>query len=408
MINKEDIANKEIRMEGAPDWYGTPLDKLDFEWSVEEKLELERYCEKILKNIAEEEMTPKQRFEATMAGKSRDRVLIDGKTYNVYTTRTLDSAADALKPIDVYRNPKLLVKAQLATVARFALDYPDLAVLTYGEELWGGRAKMIELGNPVVLEVPIKSNEDLKNVTVPDPYKFGLYPGYLWICRELRRIFDEYGLTTVMPLVINTSPDPMGNVMLHMMGMSQTMIALRKDPELVKQCTYLCTEWSIRFNQAVIDVSKPDELYYATFGGIVPLKDNEWIVDEFAKVAKAVDSSIHVTCGLAFPGGGWLDAMYERGALGPGGWAGNILDNRVNYKMLIDFHREHDLYCGPLFPDKILLNGPISTIEDEIKERCEYGMPHPKFAMGIGVVDYWTPQSHLDAAMAAAKRYGKY
>ena len=32
-------------MESAPYWYGTHLDDLDFEWSREDKLEIERYCE---------------------------------------------------------------------------------------------------------------------------------------------------------------------------------------------------------------------------------------------------------------------------------------------------------------------------------------------------------------------------
>jgi len=48
------MAKERVRMEGAPDWYDTPLDKLDFEWSHDEKVEIERYCEKIHQNIAEE------------------------------------------------------------------------------------------------------------------------------------------------------------------------------------------------------------------------------------------------------------------------------------------------------------------------------------------------------------------
>ena len=95
-------------MEGAPDWYGTPLDELDFEWSFEEELEVECYCPRILKNVAEEEMTPRQRFEATMEGRARDRLLLETLYFNLYAVRTLDSAADALKPVDVRRNPKLL------------------------------------------------------------------------------------------------------------------------------------------------------------------------------------------------------------------------------------------------------------------------------------------------------------
>jgi hypothetical protein len=62
---------KGVKFKGAPYWYGTPLDELDFEWSPEERLELERYCEKILENVAEEEMTPHQRFEVIMKRRAR-------------------------------------------------------------------------------------------------------------------------------------------------------------------------------------------------------------------------------------------------------------------------------------------------------------------------------------------------
>ena len=40
-------------LEGAPDWYGTPVDRLDFEWSEAEQLELEDYCSQIHLNLAE-------------------------------------------------------------------------------------------------------------------------------------------------------------------------------------------------------------------------------------------------------------------------------------------------------------------------------------------------------------------
>ena len=53
------------------------MGELEFEWSPEEKLELERYCEKILKNVAEGEMTPRQRFEATMEGRARGCLLFE-------------------------------------------------------------------------------------------------------------------------------------------------------------------------------------------------------------------------------------------------------------------------------------------------------------------------------------------
>ena len=79
----------------------------------------------------------------------------------------------------------------------------------------------------------------------------------------------------------------------------------------------------------------------------------------------------------------------------------------MDYQKVIDFSREHDLYCSCALSDRVLLNGPISAIEEETKRRCEYGKSHHKFAIGIAAVDYLTPILNFEAAIAAAKRYGK-
>ena len=116
-------------MENAPEWWGKTYDEIDFEWSKEEELELQRYCEKIIQNAEEEEMTPKERFEATWQGKDKDRLHIEVK-YNVpYAVRTLDSFADAIKPGDLYQWPKLHIKGHLATAARFKLDIINVYVI---------------------------------------------------------------------------------------------------------------------------------------------------------------------------------------------------------------------------------------------------------------------------------------
>ena len=396
-------------MEGAPDWYGKHLDELDFEWSPEEKLEIERYCEKIHKNLAEDEMTPMERLKASFEGKPRDRVFTYVKAYIVYGIRALDSAADALKPIDGFRSPKLHLKAMLATMARFKSDHPCFEVITYGEDIWGFHSKMIEYGNPVCIgEPPIKTMADFEGLEMPDVYRDGLYPGYLWTLREARRIFDEYGFTGVVPLWPAICPGQLGGVMLNMMGMSQSMIALRKDPDVVKKCFEIHNQFNIDYAKAVYDVCKNDGFFWCDFLGMIPLKGNEWMVDDRVKVLKAISPMAPVTGAPAVPRGGWLDAMYEGGAYGPGLFEGNLYGHYDDYKMLIDWSRERNLWCECLPPDTTTLNGPISEIEEEVKIRCEYGKEYNKYVQGIGVVDYWTPQSHIDAAVAAAKKYGKY
>ena len=166
---------------------------------------------------------------------------------------------------------------------------------------------------------------DLEGIGVPDPYQAGLYPGYLWACREMKRAFIKYGVDKVMPLWVSIH-DPIGTVMESML-------------------TY----------------------------------------------KKALD---------------WFPAMCEQGAVGSGSFCGWFCAE-MDYKEVIDFSREHDLYCSCALSDRVLLNGPISAIEEEIKQRCEYGKLNPKFAIGIAAVAYLTPISNFEAAIATAKRYGK-
>jgi hypothetical protein len=405
---------KEVTMEGAPYWYNTPLDKLDFEWSRDEELEIERYCEKILKNVAEEEMTPVERWKANMAGKPKDRQLMIAHMKPVRVARVLDDYADALKPIDVYRSPKLLVKGMLAAAARFKLDYTCFANISYTEEIWGGRSKLVEYGNPCpVGDPPIKSMKDLEGLEVPDPYKVGLYPGWLWVCREIRRIVDQYHLP--LPVWVSMCPGAAEVAMLGMMGWTPFVIALRKNPELARACVDLAHQWNVKFARALIDVARPEGIYCCQFTGGFPLKGSEWVADkwaELAKTIKAMQPGVHLSHGYSFLSGvfQWYPILWDHNAMTPdtfdGGHGGYSQD--IDMKGVFNWHRDHNLYLSYSILDATLEKGPISAIEEEFKALCEFSKSqHPKFAPAINPT-YFTPDAHIDAAVAAFKKYSKY
>ena len=401
------IREKEIRLEGAPHWYGNPLDQLDFEWSSEDKLEIEGYCEKIMINATVEEMTPRSRLEATLAGKIRDRLLLEAHYFNLFSIRTLDPIGDTLKPVDVCKNPKLLVKAHLATLSRYALDLPALYPISYTYDLWGGRARMMEYGNPGMIgEPPIKSIADLEDMQVPDPRHDGLFPGYLWAIKELRRIFTHYNIVKVMPLWVSICVDPIGIAAMSMLGWTKFLKSLRNDMQLCRQCMDLATKWVIKFGQAVIDMGA-ECLMTCAYPGVMPIKGNEWMMDYYARIGETLGSQVPIWYALTYEKAPtWFPLMYERGAVGSDSFCGWFCAE-MDYQKAIDFSRKHDLYCSCAISDKVLLNGPITAIEEEIKKRCEYGKSHSRFSIGIAAVDYLTPPSNFEAAVAAAKRYGK-
>lgn len=404
-------------MENAPDWYGTPYDKLDFQWSREEELELERYCEKIIKNAAEEEMTPLQRFEATWQGKPKDRLHIEVK-YNVpYAVRTLDSFADAIKPGDLYKWPKLHVKGHLATAARFKLDIINVYIIAYCENFWGGSAKMIDYGTPMFVgEPPVKTMADIENTEVPDPKKHGLYPGYLWAARELMRIMKKYGADKVLPIEVSYCGDPLGTVHIGMTGFTNGMMMPIKDPETFKMCMNKAADWTIKLGQAVKELN-PNGIYLCSYMGAIPPKqgktDNTWFLDCHGRIAKALYESpgklpyMWHTCGA--PGWmGWMPLYEQHGALGPKSYGGWWIGPDSPFEKVFEYSREKNIYCGCSIDDHKVLDGDWAAVEAALTPRLAIAKQHPKHFCALGVIDYWTPQPSFDRVLDMAKKMGKF
>ena len=248
-------------MLGAPPWYNTPIEKLDFEWSPEEKVLIDRYCDQIQKNIDEEGgMTPLERLNATLFGGDRDRMPTFVGTTSVYISHALDHSCDAVKPVDTNRYPKIWILAHLATHARFKIDYCNLHNINYGEDMWGGQSKMIDYGNPIILPpYPVKSIEDLEGMPIPDARKDGLYPGYLWANREYRRIIKEHNLP--IPLWASICPGPDLLMMMGMVGWGEFAMYLRRDPEMIKKGMDIATQFLEGFGKAMIDECQPEAIW---------------------------------------------------------------------------------------------------------------------------------------------------
>src|SRR4030042_4218092 len=151
-----------------------------------------------------------------------------------FAARTLDGWSDSVKPGDLYANPKLIGKSQVAMAARYKMDSIDVYAVSYNETTWGGNARMMPYGTPMVLgKPPINTMEDMEGIEVPDPKNHSLYPGYRWRIREIKRVLIQHGVDKAMPFVCCYCPGPVGAVMFlnTMMSMPTFMKALRKQPE---------------------------------------------------------------------------------------------------------------------------------------------------------------------------------
>jgi len=382
---------------------------------------IDRLCTKILENAEEEEMTPMQRFQATWQGKPKDRLFIDPNHMPPYAGRTLDSFADAIKPVDLYKHPKLCILAHLALTARFKLDMINWYTWCYTEELWGADARLVDYATPQqVGGPPIKTLEDLEGVEVADPKKHGLYPGYLWGVKELRRIMAKYGVDKVMPLAVSYCGDPLGTVHLGMTGFGPGMVMAKKDQPLFKACMEKAAEWSIKYGNAVKE-HNPDAIYLCSYMGAIPPKmgkkdkqvDNEWIINVTGKVGTALAAPegqqpyMYHQCGAA----GWEEWMrlyYPNKAVGPGTFGGWWIGPEMPYEEVHAYSREMNLYCGCSIDDHTVLEGDMNDIEELLTPRAKLAKLHPKHCLALGVIDYWTPHSVFEKTLEMAKRLGKF
>ena len=98
---------------------------------------------------------------------------------------------------------------------------------------------------------------------------------------------------------------------------------------------------------------------------------------------------------------------WDEGALGPAGemWNGGQGGRgEVDFEAAAKWHHEHECYMAYSGIDNTTSKGPISAIEEEVKDIVLKHKHQPKFIMCI-FPPYWAPPEHIDAAIAAQKKY---
>ena len=392
------------KLEGAPKWFNTPWKKLDFRFSEEEELEIERYTEKIKENIEEDKMTPMERWNATMEGQEVDRILVYLAPLTTYSIRVLDGFSNAVKPIDSFRNPKLFLKAHMAFAARFGTDCIDFYTLSYGESLWGGKAKLLELAHPVMTEPGVKSMEDADRLVVPDPRKHGLYPGDLWAVNKCKQIFKKYGLEGVMPILASCCSPPAWIVATCVRGLKNGFLDPIRNVDLWHKLIEKTTKFEIDYAKALWEADA-DVVWCCQHHSAWPPKVfREHIAPYDARLAK--EGPLH-GWGYAFNQEKHVEILRELGGYDPVKWV--ALDTETPVEFARQFTKEMNKAYTCIETDKTLATNP-KTIEDAVKEHMKIGTSTPGvgFGMVAGSIDYWTPPENCDAFVKYVKEYGKF
>jgi uroporphyrinogen-III decarboxylase len=391
-------------MEDAPKWFNTPWTKLDFPFSEEEELEIERYCQKIKQNIEKDKMTPWERWKAMVAGQEVDMIHVQIHPETTYSIKALDGYADAVKPIDSFKHPKLFLKAHLASIARFGSHVPQIYSYSYGESEWGGKAKYLERAHPVMIESGVKTPEDVDRLVVPDPRKDGAYPGMLWMIHNMKAAFKKYGLGDMIPVGASCCTPPEWIVGQSMRGLKVGFLEPMKNPDLWHKEIRKTTDFAIQYAKALREAGADIVWCCQHHSAWSPQVFKDHIAQycgEFAKKgpldgwAYAGNQEAHVQ--IAADAGAYEPVQFLQFA------------TETPVEAMRKFTKEINKAYICCEPDKAILTD-LPTLEATVKQHIKIGTSTPGvgFGMAVGAIDYWTPPQNVDAFIKYVKQYGKY
>lgn len=380
----------------SPEWY---WDWTPPEFSEEEELFLERLAMKIKNNIAQEEMTPYDRLVAVDSGQVPDRVpLLSGEGETLANVRVMDCWSNSFKVIDMYRYPKLNLIAQLAWVATFGHDVITPYTLCYGEAEWGGKAKYLEDGSPVLEEPALKDPAAVDELVIPDPEKDGRYPAYLWLIRQIREWIEKYEIPILIEASICTGPVTTAGLLR---GWKKLLLDMRRNTDLVHKLVEKTTEFTIRYGNAVKNAGA-DALYTcdeamqfyppSLLKELVPTcfeKCNEQIPITNVWIVEGPNTHLEIVSSAK-------------------GTKGVAQDTRDDLEESVRIAGERDLFLEIIPEADIIRKGDEAEMEAEhkrlLKACTKYGH---KFAIAI-LPDYYTPPENIHKWMEIGRRVGQY
>jgi len=391
-------------MEDAPKWFNTPWTKLDFPFSEEEELEIERYCQKIKQNIEKDKMTPWERWNAMVNGQEVDMIHVQIHPETTYSIKALDGYADAVKPIDSFKHPKLFLKAHLASIARFGSFVPQIYSYSYGESEWGGKAKYLERAHPVMIEPGVKTPEDVDRLVVPDPRKDGAYPGMLWMIHNMKAAFKKYGLGEMIPVGASCCTPPEWIVGQSMRGLKAGFLEPMKNPDLWHKEIRKTTDFAIQYAKALREAGADIVWCCQHHSAWPPKVFKDHIAQYCGEFAKKGPLD-----GWAYAGNqeAHVQIAADAGAYDPFQFLQFATETPV--EAMRKFTKEINKAYICCEPDKAILTD-LPTLEATVKQHIKIGTSTPGvgFGMAVGAIDYWTPPQNVDAFIKYVKQFGKY
>jgi Uroporphyrinogen-III decarboxylase len=296
---------------------------------------------------------------------------------------------------------KVMAKCQIEAVKRFDYDWAWLQVDDCIEfEVLGVGVKGDGNILPATCNYLPASYETLNSLKMPNPYKDGRMPVLL---DAIKRIKNEFGDTLY---VTGRTAAPFSSVTL-LYGMTQTLMLLFDNPQLVKDTVKFFTEMQSMWGCAQIEAGA-DALWFGdcnASGHLISVDDYmEFAFDGVKKCAEAYDSaggfsfyhaSEHSIEHMKAQAATGISAL----SVGPGvGMAAAKL--AVGDKVCI---------LGNVDPIRCLLESDAERVYEESKRVMELGKQNGGYIFNSGeMIPRDVPEENIRAMIKAARDYSTY
>lgn len=302
---------------------------------------------------------------------------------------------------DYNSNSKVMAKCQIDAIKKFGYDWAWLQVDDCIEfEVLGVGIKGDGNILPATCRYLSANFETLKHLKMPDPKKDGRMPVLL---DAIKRIKDEFGDTVC---VTGRTAAPFSSVTL-LYGMTETLMLLYDNPELVKETVKFFTEMQTMWGCAQIEAGA-DALWFGdcnASGHLISVADYmEFAFEGVKKCVRAYDSvggfsfyhaSEHKPEHIKAQAGTGISAI----SVGPG----------VDMKTAKEAVGDKVCIMGNVDPIGILLQSNAEAVFTESKRIMEIGKQNGGYIFNSGeMIPRDVPEENIRAFIRAGKEFGKY
>ncbi|SPF36158.1 Uroporphyrinogen decarboxylase [Candidatus Desulfosporosinus infrequens] len=346
--------------------------------------------------VKSDQMTPKERMTAFVAGKEIDRIPC---------MPLIGDHACRLIGVSVARyshSAKLMAEGQIAVFRLYRPDGAGVGPGLFGiAEAMGTKLEFPENGTPYVDEPVLKDWSDFSTLAPVDPYQDGRLPLFLETLQMINeQIGDQVG--------VGSSVGGPFTAAASLRGTENFLKDLLRNPEMAHALLQLVTESALRYIDAVCDLGfKPSISEPTASGTLISAKQFQ----EFAKpYLKMYADRIIERCGS----GPMLHICGNTNRIWPDmvdiGATVLSLDNIVDLAEAKEAVGHRACLAGNVKPVDTLMKGNREQIYAEAKEclRKTYDSPKGYILSSGCALALDTPRENVIALMDAARIYGSY